>query len=166
MPPTTFRYFSGYTCEDMSSEATDLWPDDIGIDPEERLPIDVMREQARLLGEKTHGIVRAQVRTEPWDFRSWVTLMASRSPRSAQPGKFDTLLRHEFVLGAPKLPGYEYLLFFVIQPPALYPVEIVTDDDVIEIAKLDAFENVLRTIFTSPETRKIIAGLLAQSRSA
>ena len=124
----------------------DLWPEDINDESNLVMPIQILREQAAALTQRTKGIIEGEV----------------RSPKSS-----DDSFVHEFVLVAPTLDGYAHRLIVIIHTIAGYPVEVhsralgkrrIVDSQ-------DDFLGCLREIFNHPETKQIIQALIAQSKS-
>src|SRR5437870_5758314 len=128
----------------MTTTIPDLWPEDFGI-PDQVPPIVILREQATLLSQKTKNIIKGHVETN-----------------ANKDGRF----LHEFQLSATALDNYKYTLFYVEQPPSLYPIMIYLGaPGESNGTRCDSEENflaVLREIFASERTRKIIQALLAQ----
>jgi hypothetical protein len=104
-----------------------------------RTPLGILREQAALLGEKTNGVIEATVDT---------TVFL---------GEF----RHSFTLVVPALDDYRYALFSVRHGIDLYPVDV--SFPTARLGSEDEFTDWLRQRLSSPETRKIVANLLAQA---
>lgn len=117
----------------------DLWGDLI-TEPI-RTPVTILREQAALLGSKTHQLVEADVKTEV-DEEEFV---------------------HAFELIVPSLGYYRYRLFIVKHSVTLYPV--VPDGTAIRLRDEEAFTNWLRSELSSNNTKRIIANLLAQAKA-
>lgn len=130
----------------MANKSEDLWPADLTNEPTARAPLLILREQAAKLGEKTANIVEAKVAAEP-------------APDGSQ-----LLLR--FSLVAPALGGYEYVLFRVVQPVDLYPATLQTEEGTYVADEEKSFKLCLEGLFRSARTRRIVSGLLAQSKSA
>src|SRR2546422_72654 len=83
----------------MPNETPDFWPTDLKAAA--TAPVAILRQQAALLGQKTHNLVEAQVET------------VSSPP----------YLIHNFVLVAPSLDNYRFKLFRIHHEIApLYPV--------------------------------------------
>ena len=76
----------------------DLWPVISEFDVK-TTPLSVLREQARLLGEKTGGKLQAELVTFP----------------------VESDLRHNLEIVAPSLGGYRFLLLSITHPPELFP---------------------------------------------
>ena len=85
---------------------TDLWPENLG---EQQLdsPVSIMREQAKLLGDKTSNLIKAEVRAGSMDNGHFV---------------------YHFYIVAPTLNNYHFLLFSVEHDIELYPLEIYVDE--------------------------------------
>jgi hypothetical protein len=116
---------------------TDFWGE---IQSEHiRTPVAILREQAALLGPKTQNLVEAKVKTEPWPG-----------------GEF----RHSFNLVVPALGNHTYELFRVYNPMSLYPVKTDTSPS---LKDEEEFKTWLRDKLSSPETKRIIANLIAQA---
>ncbi|MBI3268542.1 MAG: hypothetical protein HYZ53_05925 [Planctomycetes bacterium] len=147
----------------MSTKKTDLWPDDIGAPSEQPLPLSILREQARILGKKTGGAVEAEVRSEA-EPQVEIDFMISAGPRFKLP-EFGRNLLHRFILKAPGLSDYRYLLFSVsheLKRP--YPAELRHDAHVFKVGSDEELTSRLREIFAAQSTKQIVASLVAQSR--
>jgi hypothetical protein len=121
----------------------DLWPADIGTTTI-RPPLQVLKEQATQLGGKTQGLVEGEVTTTT---------------------DSDGDLRHHFRLVAPMLDSYTYQLFQMYHGATLYPATVIFNSEHIKVDSDDRLMEVLREIFSHENTRRIVAALLAQSRS-
>jgi hypothetical protein len=125
---------------------TDLWPEDIGRLPaDKKAPVAILKEQAAALGKRTSNIVEAEVEA-----------------RSAAFGAF----RHDFYLVGPFLNDYRYRLFWISNGINLYPVKV--DFEGFENHSASArteeeLKQLLRKIFESDKTRRVIAAIYAQS---
>jgi hypothetical protein len=117
----------------------DLWGDLI-TEPV-RTPITILKEQAALLGSKTHQMVMADVKTEV-DDEEFV---------------------HAFELVVPSLQYYRYRLFTVQHSITQYPV--LPAGTTIRLRDEEAFTNWLRGELSSNNTKRIIANLLAQAKA-
>ncbi len=135
-----------------------FWPADLAFD-EKNAPVTILREQASLLGQQTRNIVQAQV--EPM---SWLT----------NPEKFG----YVFYIITSLLENYRYKLFTIEYDVNLYPVTVKADEDIrdeilgknIESLTVqmsadseEAFSELLKRIFHSQKTKKIISAILSQS---
>lgn len=116
----------------------DFWGE-IGPAEPVRAPVAILREQAALLGTKTQNVVEARVSTS----------VASGN------------LYHSFDLVVPALGGYTYQLFVIAAGAGPYPITLVRTDDKFQTEQ--EFTSWLKTKLSSPETKKIIANLLAQA---
>lgn len=147
----------------MTSKANyqqDLWPDDIAsvtvISPKT-----IVEEQGKILGQKTNNLIVGELKRE-----DSLSLNPSRFP-------------YDFSLYCSSL-NYRYDLFrFIFDVTENYPVYIKPDamilkesfvdfpnknnnnDGVIAESEEELIE-VLRKIFSSSKTRKVIAGILSQ----
>ena len=131
----------------MQNPNRDLWPDDIGNAPGLFAPINILREQASLLGGKTQYLVVAEVETD-------YTALSG--------------LQHSFYLVAPALKHYRYLLFRVKQEATqFYPLEVEflpLDKKFTANSEFD-FPEILKEIFANEKTKEIIQILIAQSQN-
>lgn len=144
----------------MTSKANyqqDLWPDDIAsvtvISPKT-----IVEEQGKILGQKTNNLIVGELTKNDYLSRSYK-------------------LFYDFYLYCSSL-NYSYDLFKLSFDPAEnYPVDIKPDsmilkesfvdfpktnnDEVIAKSEEELIE-ILRKIFSSSKTRKVIAGILSQ----
>jgi hypothetical protein len=136
----------------MAANQRDLWPA-IPTPTNAGFPVTILREQAAILQNKTHGVVTAEV------------LSGTGVPlTSGELG--EQYIFHAFYLVAPLLENYRYRLFTVEHPKLeqMYPL-LIKDSPVGEV-KVDTeegFVEALRKIFTDDKTQKIIQALIAQS---
>jgi len=128
----------------MTNSNNDLWPD-LTSEPEEKSPLLILREQAEKLGAKTANLIEAEVTANPSTI-------------------YDGCLDVRFILKAPALNGYEYVLLSLIQPVDLYPVYWAEDHT--EVKNEQEFKEYLKTLFKSDRTVKIISSLIAQSKNS
>lgn len=128
----------------MNPTNEDLWPADFAAEFTDKAPLVILREQALKLGEKTSNIVEARVSTK---------LLGD--------GELDI----RFILVAPALGGYEYVLLEATQPVELYPVELSFEGKCSKAKNESEFKNLLGEVFKSLRTRTIISGLIQQSKS-
>lgn len=162
----------------------DLWPNTFEETTEFfSRPIQILKEQASLLGRKTEGLVEGRI-----EF-----VGNSPSPNS--------LWIYKFVLVAPQLNEYVYELFVVAHHSADYPVYIQLDetlgihlppitssmsakipkgrkvmgkkliqsifstkDPITSATTEEEYIEFLRTIFNAPKTRQIIGFLISESK--
>jgi len=124
----------------------DLWPDDIG-QTSLTAPLSVLQQQARLLADKTGGLVLGAVES--------VTERASS-------------FMHSFILVAPTLNNYTTRVFRVKHGVHFYPLEILTEIDGpnFRAATQEDFLRALTEIFSSVPLKKMVHSLIAQSRVA
>jgi hypothetical protein len=104
-----------------------------------RTPVSILREQAGLLGPKTHNLIEAKVETEA--------------------GEGDGFM-HSFYLVVPALDNYRYRLFKIYHPIGLYPVQVAGQD--VRLQTEETFNEWLRERLSSEQTKRIVANLLAQ----
>jgi hypothetical protein len=143
----------------------DLWPTEIGR-PRQTAPVAILRRQAALLTDKTHGVVTAHLE------------IAKASPGSA--GARNDMFAYRFVLVAPHLDSYRLPLFVLSHSADLYPVHIHPEGyirpEVEDIGMYNGtapikadneaqLNEVLGVLFHLGTTRKIIRALLAQSEA-
>jgi hypothetical protein len=128
----------------------DLWPGTFGP-ADEVSPMGILREQAALLASKTNKLVRAEVED--------TTLYRDGDA-------FGPKLSARFVLVAPALGGYRYILFQISYPVVLYPVEISNmpaPPYSREARSSDEFRALLPEIFKASETQRIISSMMSES---
>jgi len=126
-----------------------LWPDDIAAVDATVQPVQVLREQADLLGQITRGRVTGVVRTYP-SGESFI---------------------HAFYLACPELDDYTFKLFDVNHRLDGYPVTIVTPNnprldpqsfDETHCRNQVEFETRLKDVLSSGRTKQIVKALLVQ----
>ncbi len=143
----------------MATAQYDLWPPSFEAVSEPNPPIDILREQAALLEQKTGGMVLAEVKkVEGYDSN---IIVVSR-------GKTSLPISHSFYLVAPALENYRYQLFRIEQPIERYPLLIIgspISDRDIEVESQEGFVEILRRIFSDEKTQKVIQSLIAHSSS-
>jgi|APLak6261659120_1056016.scaffolds.fasta_scaffold17298_1 hypothetical protein len=112
----------------------------------ERPPIAVLKELAQGLEKRTKGLLVGRVE----QFFS------------------DPDFSLQFYITAPSLNNYSYEVFSVTHDLSFYPLHIWwTVSQTSRIAgNQEDFEKELKTIFSSPEVKKVINGLLAQIQSS
>jgi hypothetical protein len=126
------------------SKLPDLWPEDIAEPGDLKPPVVILREQATYLGAKTQNIVEGDVDTS--------ALLQGEG------------FRHTFYVVAPALGGYRFHLFEVTHGMGLYLITIRWQDKPHQAESEEEFLNVLRDIFTSEETKRVIRSLIIQSK--
>ncbi len=145
-----------------------LWPKDLTVAETKGRPVAILKEQASLLGETTQNILIARVEVI-----------------GQYPDGRDICLEYSFNILAPVL-NYRYKLFRVRHGLDLYPVLIYPDEGITEelyqffsefwtksekernqdflVAKSEnEFIEILKAIFHSKRTEKLIQALIAQS---
>ena len=130
--------------------ARNLWPD---IESETVLtPVAILREQADLLGQKTKNVVTARV--------AGGRIMPGPSLIHIPPGFAYTLS-----LVAPALDNYAYDILRVRHGMQIYPVEVsdLVRNTHLQAATEEEFLVALGELLGSPEVKKVIQVLLAQS---
>jgi hypothetical protein len=137
-----------------------LWPDDFGtftLTP----PITILREQAEFLGKKTRGMVGGRVLTSK-EADHWTPAEGDPPLRS-----FSGDLHHDFYLEVPSLDNYLYLLFAVVHPLDLYPLELLDNaaNKTYQCKDEGEFVQRLQDLLSSDRTKKVISALLAQVRA-
>ena len=140
----------------------DLWPEELAA-VDQRTPLAILREQASLLGDKTQNIVVAALEevsgVEPW------------CPRVLP-------FKYAFLLTCPALSHYRFRLFTIGYDIDMYPVYFDLDSDVrdeliektngkllapgnvIRASNEEDFTEVLKRIFSSKKTLRVIRALL------
>ena len=127
----------------MSMTIRDLWPAD-ALASDVLSPVAILRIQAARLGERTKGLLEAEVTT---------------TSDGAQ-------VSHEFRLIAPALNRYCYDLFSISHRQQLvYPATIESEafDEPAIAHSQDEFISDIRTILSSSTTRAVIHSLIARS---
>jgi hypothetical protein len=127
----------------MASNSRDLWPDTIAT-TDIKPPVAILREQAALLAQKTNGLVEGKVTT------------------TTDSGR----IIHSFFLVAPALGQYRYQLFWVAHDITLYPVGVYFDAFERDAPSEEELLRILKEIFFSETTLRVVHSLVAQSRSA
>lgn len=135
---------------------TDLWPAEIDVTsliP----PATILREQATMLGKRTKNIVLGEVKA-----------------REVENQDFS----YDFYIVAPALGNYRYKLFTISYSVDLYPVIIEIEKNIVygmlenrrgglinpmKVDSEDMFLEILKEIFGSSKTKRVISTLLAQS---
>lgn len=121
----------------------DLWPDSFESAGED-LPLDFVREQAKLLWNKTQKFVEGNV--VPLD----------RPPHEDR-------ATYAFMLMAPAI-SYSFRLFTMEQGLDPFPFVIQIDSESTICSDLDAVKATLSKILQAEDTRKVIAHLISMSR--
>ena len=131
----------------------DLWPSDIEK-TEIEAPVNILKEQAAKLSERTKNAIRGNVQ--------WY----DETPKS---------FGYTFYIKTHLLGEYRYLLFRIYYDEEMYPVVFLLDEDIFQDifpgrtsygpieAKDDAeFIKILKEIFNAKKTRNVIQSILAQ----
>jgi len=154
---------------------TDLWPTDISTTLNIKLPVEILQEQADLLGVKTKNLVKAIVATivkddsfddldtnEPLDYLH----------RDENNNSEAIKLAYSFVIVAPTLGNYHYSLFSIVYDLELFPVQFNLDEELQRQINRNPVVNseeelveLLGKILNAPKTKRIIQSLLTHSRS-
>lgn len=117
----------------------DFWPT-ISETDANTFPLTLLKEQARLLGQKTGGKLQAELVTFP----------------------VGDSLRHNFEIVVPALGGYRFQLFSVDQTPESFPLHGHVEASLTSLNTESSFESWLRSVLSSDRTKKILANLLSQ----
>jgi hypothetical protein len=143
----------------------DLWPDGIE-ETRVRSPVTILREQGSLLGQKTKNLVQGEVFESALNDKNFFSF--------------------SFFLVAPALSNYRYKLLTIYHDIGLYPVEIAVEDQImlgidsrfkytgkdvsngsmkvyLKSASEEDFLELLRAVFRSEKTIRVITSLLSQS---
>ena len=126
--------------------------DDVIEETSVKPPIAVLKELAQELAQKTQG------------------LLVGKVEQSNLSNEFSL----EFYITAPSLNNYSYEVFSVNHDLDFYPLELTITATrlpdrsyaVEKVENQEKFEEKLKIIFSSPEVKKVINGLLAQIKSA
>src|SRR5436309_2263893 len=123
----------------MPDATQDFWPTDLKAAA--TAPAAILRQQAALLGQKTHNLVEAQVET------------VSSPP----------YLIHNFVLVAPSLDNYRFNLFRIHHEIApMYPVIASQKNTQRKLESEEELLEWLKQTLGSEETKRVINSLLSQ----
>lgn len=126
-----------------SQSIPDLWPQEIVFTPV-LSPLTILRHQAELLGEKSRGVLKAEVKT----------------------GGAGAELFHELRLIAPALDNYSKPLLEVRHASDLpYPCQVLSDafeQDDHDVSSPDALMRAVARALSSGVTRSLINSLLAR----
>lgn len=133
---------------------SDLWPEDLEVEAV-KVPAAILREQAAALAERTKNVLEGRVVADP-----------GTDPSDAVADQFTW----HFQIFAPAL-NYAYDLFSINHDIEMYPLIVETEDDELlaeyeeDISISDEAEllKLLRRLFSTVRTRRIVRALLAQS---
>ncbi|HNY41841.1 MAG TPA: hypothetical protein PKJ41_15680 [Bryobacteraceae bacterium] len=117
----------------------DFWPT-ISETDADAAALSLLKEQARLLSQKTGGKLQAELYTFP----------------------VGGSLQHNFEIVVPALGGYRFQLFSVSHTPEGFPIHAQVEDKHSTLKTESSFEEWLRATLSSERTRKILANLLSQ----
>ncbi len=135
----------------------DLWPRDIVASETTKSPVNILREQASLLGAKTKNLILAEVVQLEW-----------RRDRKD--------FGYIFNIVAPALSSYRYQLLGIYHNVAFYPLEIAVEDEILEsidvqisegknsfdVESEEQFLQALKAIFNSEKAKRVITALLSK----
>ncbi len=121
-----------------------LWPE-FSLDEVIRTPKMILNEQAEFLAKGTKNLLTGKI-------KSYVN-------------EYD-VITHEFNIVVPNLNGYQYKLFTVTHESVLiYPCTLEENDrEWTEIEDENEFLDILKNIFNSADTKRIIQSLVSQSK--
>ena len=142
----------------MSQASRDLWGDIRGV-TSDVAPVSILREQADLLREKTEGLIEGEIvtRTEQTG--------TGTGHFPPEPIPRESNLVHTFLIRAPKLDNYRYVLLSVEHDGSeLYPVTLhFHPTDEMRTAKGEnGFLDVLGQWFKRNETQRVMGRIIAQ----
>ena len=137
------------------TKTEDLWPSDLGLGTVVT-PVSILRTQAKLLGERTQGLLEGEVKT-------WTQ---------------GTNVYHDLNVVVPALDNYKYRLLRVHHPMTLYPVFVDEEPmprgsipvnihmEILGGGGLEdahALREWLRQTLAGQETKRILENLYAQA---
>jgi hypothetical protein len=138
----------------------DLWPNDIAA-PKKKAPVTILKDQASLLGNKTQGLVLADIKKSDAD--------------SFYVGKklYKKQFVYKFYIVSPALENYRYNLFSMANGIDLYPVLFSVDEDIGQELGLEEdkpltanseseFIETIKKLFASKKTIKVVHSILSQ----
>jgi hypothetical protein len=124
------------------TNSENLWPT---FEPSEIVsPKTLMVEQANFLSESTKNVILGQV--------------SSKDSQST-----NNQIIHSFVIIAPALNNYRFILFEVSYGIYLYPLVLYYQQASIQIENEEQFKDKMKEIFNSDITRRIVTSLYSQS---
>jgi hypothetical protein len=160
----------------MTDNGIDLWPTDL-LDQVDtiRTPLAILREQAELLGKKSNNLVEAKVKTNQKKPEMYVvptldipsiTAFNMLKGKTVNPDReaaeTNATLVQSFYLVASVL-NYQYQLFYVTHPIQCYPLTVYFENQTMRAESEEEFITILKGIFASEKTKRIIEALIAQS---
>jgi hypothetical protein len=124
-----------------------LWGD-LPRDDGPKPPAAILKEQASILGDVTHGILYGDVGVS----------------------REDELFDLELVIVAPALDSYRYSVLHVEHKLSMYPLSVVPSWEADRPSRIRCrtekeFETALETVLTSDRLQRVIATLIAQSKA-
>lgn len=152
-----------------------LWPSDIGSSAKIQAPLNVLKEQASLLGKMTKNLLEAEVESlSPINF-----FLDNDISEKTELLKRRKDFVYAFNIVAPALDSYQYRLFSIVYDINLYPVNIYLDKDILHEVQSssyssnknlvagseDEFKTALKKIFGAKKTRRVIDTLISQSNA-
>jgi len=147
----------------MATNQLDLWPAMAATSTTQNTPVSILRNQAALLEKKTEGLVVADVKRRNVEVPEiiYAVTKAGVKEENAQ-----NVFAYSFYLIAPALEKYRYLLFWMLHPVEMYPLLIRdSPEGEIKVESESEFLEVLRRIFGSEKTQRVIQAMIAQSNS-
>lgn len=142
----------------MSRDPKDLWGDISGV-TSEVTPVSILREQADLLRDKTQGVVEGEIVTRTEEAGTGTGSNAEEwIPEESK-------LIHMFLIRAPKLDNYRYVLLSVEHDLSeLYPltVHFHPTDEWFPADEEQDFLDVLARQLKRHETQRVIGRIIAQ----
>lgn len=139
-----------------------MWPENIITEEKISTPANLLEEYGKELGEKTKGVVKGVVRRVDWSAKN--------------------LFMYKFLLYAEKI-KYSFELITISHDISFYPLYLNMDDDIknelkmnpypymlggsnvsgIKVDDEEFFNSILKSIFSSERTLKIVRSIYAQS---
>jgi len=145
----------------MATNQLDLWPVMTATTTTQNTPVSILRDQAALLEKKTDGLVIADVKRRNVEVPEiiYAVTKAGVKEENAQ-----NVFAYSFYLIAPALEKYRYLLFWMLHPIEMYPLLIRdSPEGEFKVESENEFLQVLRRIFGSEKTQRVIQAMIAQS---
>ena len=129
------------------TKSISLWPRDIAQEVRDSPPIELLKEQAKLLPELTEGLVTAEVRGA--DDSGGATYV------------------DDFYLHGPQI-RYHHLLFSIQYPiTSGYPATLysgILSEQNVHVKDEEELKKALQKLFNSDKTRQIIGAIIARSK--
>lgn len=131
----------------------DLWPTDLADIEPISVPSAILMEQADVLRRKTYSVLEGSIHN------------------SRESDMDDDDLIWHFLIYCPIL-KYSFELFHIYHSVELYPLRLWCEDPeishgatTINIDSEEEFKNILRRIFSSKRTKRILVSLISQAKS-